>query len=103
MAEAARRNAGGPEAPGWGDVRRQMMVAAQAVMSSLAAYLAAGGDDSAPPAAMAFIAIGVLEELGASARRLEWGEEFTAEACARAVDEDREAWPRPRGYPLRAV
>lgn len=72
------------------------MVAAQAVTSSLAAYLAAGGDDSAPPAAMAFLAIGVLQELAASARRLDWGEEVTAETCARAVDEDRAALPRPR-------
>lgn len=103
MAEPARRNATGPAAPGWADVRRQMMVAAQAVMSSVTAYLAAGGDESAPPAAMAALAIEVLTGLGAAARRLDWGEAVVEAERERAVAEDRAALPRPRGYPLRAV
>jgi hypothetical protein len=103
MAEPARRSAAGPRAPGWGDVRRQMMVAAQAVAAALAAYLAAGGDDASGPAVMSTMALGVLTDLGGMARRLDVGEAVIEAERARAVAEDRAACPRPRGGHLRAV
>lgn len=103
MAEPARRSAAGPAAPGWGDVRRQMMVTAQAVTSAMAAYLAAGGDDASGPAVMGALAISVLQDLGATARRLDVGEAVIEAERARAVAEDRAAWPRPRGGHLRRV
>jgi hypothetical protein len=102
MADPARRRAAGPAAPGWEDVRRQMMTAAQAVTAAMAAYLAAGGDDAGGPAAMAGLAIGVLADLGAMARRLDVGEAVIEAERARAVAEDRAAVPRPRNG-LRAV
>lgn len=100
MAEPARRSTG-PAAPGWGDVRRQMMAAAQACAAAVAAYLAAGGDDASPPAAMAAFAIGVLQDLGDVARQQDFGEAVVEAERARAVAEDRAAWPRPGR--LRAV
>lgn len=103
MGEPARRSAAGLAAPGWGDVRRQMIAGAQFVMAAVAAYLAAGGDDSAPPAAMAAMAISAFENAGATARHLDVGEAVIEEACARAVAADRAARPRPRGGHLRPV
>ena len=80
-----------------------MMVAAQACASAVGAYLAAGGDDASAPAVMGALAISVLQDLGAMARRLDVGEAvIEAERC-RAVAEDRAACPRPRGGHLRAV
>lgn len=102
MSELARRSPAGPEAPGWGDVRRQMTVAAQAVAAAVAAWLEAGGDDAAPAAAMAVLAVGVLQDLAGQLRRLDVGEAVIEASCERAVEQDRAAWPRPcRG--LRAV
>lgn len=103
MADPARRSAAGPAAPGWGEVRRQMMVAAQAVASAVAAYLAAGGDDASGPAVMGTMAIGVLTDLGGMARRLDVGEAVIEAERDRAVAEDRALVPRPRGGHLRAV
>jgi len=100
MAEPARRSAAGPAAPGWGDVQRQMIVSAQAVASAAAAYLAAGGGEDSAPAAMAALAIGVLGDLGAMARRLDVGEAVIEAERGRAVAEDREARP---GRWLRAL
>jgi len=100
MAVPARRCAAGPAAPGWGDVQRQMMVSAQAVAAAVAAYLAAGGGEDSPPAAMAALALGVLDGLGAVARRLDVGEAVIEAERGRAVAEDRESRP---GRRLRAV
>ena len=103
MADPARRSAAGPGAPGWAEVRRQMIAAAQACSAALAAWLAAGGDDAGPPAAMAAFAVGVLRDLGDVARQQDFGEAVIEAERARAVAEDRAAWPRPRGGHLRAV
>lgn len=103
MAEPARRSAAGPAAPGWSDVRRQMMVSAQACAAAVTAYLAAGGDDASGPAVMGALAIGVMQDLGATARRLDVGEAVIEAERDRAVAEDRAAVPRPRGGHLRAV
>ena len=102
MAEPARRCAAGPAAPGWGDVQRQMIISAQAVASAVAAYLAAGGGDDSAPAAMAALAMGVLTDLGAVARRLDVGEAVIQAERDRAVTEDRASCPRP-GRRLRAL
>jgi hypothetical protein len=80
-----------------------MMVSAQALTAALIAYLAAGGDDASPPAAMAAMAVGVLQNLGGTARRLDVGEAVIEAERDRAVAEDRAAVPRPRGGHLRAV
>jgi hypothetical protein len=103
MADPARRSAAGPAAPGWGDVRRQMMVAALAVTAALADWLAAGGDETSGPAVMGALAIGMLQDLAAMARRLDVGEAVIEAERARAVAEDRVVMPRPRGHHLRAV
>lgn len=100
MAEPARRSAAGPGAPGWGEYRRKMMAAAQDVTAAVIAYLAAGGEDRR---AVASDAIGVLEELGAVARRLDVGEAVIEAERIRAVEEDRASGPRPPARRLRAV
>ena len=103
MAVPARRSAAGPAAPGWGDVRRQMIVSAQACAEAVSAFCLAGGDNASPPALMASMTVSVLQELAVLARRLDVGEAVIAAEIDRAVREDREAWPRPRGGHLRAV
>jgi hypothetical protein len=103
MAEPARRSAAGPGAPGWGEYRRKMMAAAQDVTAAVVAYLAAGGGDDSPPAAMAALAIGIFQDQGAVARRLDVGEAVIEAERRRAVEEDRALVPRPRGHHLRAV
>jgi allophanate hydrolase subunit 2 len=80
-----------------------MMVSAQACATAVAAYLAAGGDDASAPAVMGAMAISVLQDLGAMARRLDVGEAVIEAERDRAVAEDRAAVPRPRGGHLRAV
>ena len=103
MAEPANRNAAGPAAPGWGEYHRKMMTCAQGVEAAVTAYLAAGGDDASPQMALAALAIAALLELGTAGRQADFGVEVAGEVIARVIEQDRAAWPRPRGYPLRAV
>ena len=103
MAEPARRTPAGHDAPGWADTRRLIAVTLQAVPPAFAAYLASGCDDTSPAAAMLGLVLGVIRHLEETVRHIDLGEEVIAEACARAVEQDRAAWPRGRGYPLRAV
>ena len=102
VAEPASRNAAGP-ASGWGEYRRQMLAEARDVKEAVTACLRAGGGDSAGPMAVAALAIAALLEHGEAARRCNVDEARIEAMIARAVDEDRQAWPRPRGGRLRAV
>jgi hypothetical protein len=97
-AEVARRSAAGLGAPGWVEYRRKMMEAAQDVADAVIAYLTAGDEDG-PRAAAAAQAIAAFQEQGAVARQLDVGEAVIEAERARAVAEDRAAWPRR----LRAV
>lgn len=103
MAEPARRSAAGLAAPGWGDVRRQMIAAAKDVAAAVSAYLADGGAASSPAAVKADRAIAAFLEHGETARHLEVGETVIEMERARAVEEDRASRPRPPGRRLRAV
>jgi hypothetical protein len=79
-----------------------MMAAAQDCAAAVAEFLAGGGDAGAPLAVTASQAVGALEDLAAMARCLDVGEAVIEAERARAVAEDRAAWPRGRGH-LRAV
>jgi hypothetical protein len=103
MAEPARRNAAGPAAPddpppGRPGVSRAL--AAEARACRLAVEELTRDPGSGPALEMARLTLSVLEHLGAQARV----DDALIEAmCARAVAEDRAAWPRRRRGPLRAL
>jgi hypothetical protein len=102
MAESARRNAAGPAVPDDPPAGRpglQRALAAEARACRLAVEELARNPGDGPALEMARLVLSVLEALGAMVRV----DDATIEAlCARAVAEDRAAWPRRRGR-LRAV
>ena len=105
MAEPANRNADGPGTREWAaaEIRQLIAVTLQATPKAYADWLASGCDDTSPAAAMLDLVLGVIRHLDDTIRGADVGVEVRAEVVARVIEEDRAAWPRPRGYPLRAV
>lgn len=102
-AEPVQRIAGGPGAPGMADIRQMIAAALLAVPAVFDRYLASGCDGMSPAAASLGRVLEVIRHLDETVQGAVVSEALLEASCARAVEEDRAAWPRPRGYPLRAV